>query len=505
MGFFDRKTDHPLADIKSAQLFLHDLPKSDPLKALHELTTWIESVREHQDFRLDQQLEVLRFLDETARPYERKLTRDYFTDKSLTKFHENRLWMDINDFFTQVAQAYLNAQLRYRNGDKGSAAIQSALPLVAARAIGALTGRLKFAAARYATPDQTIWGSLAGLYAHAEAQKYLDEPVELYPGQGAKTSVRHEFVSVLMWYASGANSLTPLQMHLAERLTSHLAWNFSINSQSEPGSLFCFDLGHPAPPMRLNADIQPQPGMRFLGAGSVQKHVEALLGVLEKNTVPETINLGGVFDVDTVREVVRHLSGFWGNALPARRDARHKVLVKLYVATGLAGLLEKADTAHNPDAPPGESWMVEDISVSGMRCVLPPARTEGVEVGLLIGARPERGAQWGAGIVRRLSRDKQNNLHVGIALLSNHVSAIRFHERGASREQRAVLLNVAENAGDVRLLMNPGAFSPDRSLQARLGGKNYLLMPLAVLEKGKDYDLAFYRKIEEESGVDAAA
>jgi len=490
-----------MADIKSAQLFLHDLPKSDALKALHELTTWIESVREHQDFRLDHQLEVLRLLDETARPYERRLTRDYFSDKSLTKFHENRLWMALNDFFMQAAQAYLNVQMRYCNGDKGSNAIQPALPLVAARGISALIGRLKCAAARYALPDQTIWGSLAGLYAHAEAQKYLDDPVELYAGLGANTSVRNEFVSLLMWYASGSSTLNPLQAHLAERLTSHFRQNFTISLQKEADSLFCFDLEHPAPPMRLNAEIKPQPSMRFLSAGSVQPHVKSLLDILDKNTVPEAINLGGVFNADVVGEVVRHLSVFWGSALPVRRDARHKVMVKLYVAIGFSDVLEKADTDLNTSADAREHWTVEDISISGMRCVLPSARAAEVAIGLLVGTRPERGAHWGAGIVRRLSRDKQNNLHVGIELLGNHLTGVKLREHGISGEQHAIWLSNANDvSGEVSLLMSPGAFSEGSSLHVKLDSKNYLLMPLALLEKGADYDLARYRKIEEDVG-----
>ena len=48
--------------------------------------------------------------------------------------------------------------------------------------------------------------------------------------------------------------------------------------------------------------------------------------------------------------------------------------------------------------------------------------------------------------------------------------------------------------------MSPGAFSDSRSLHVKLDGRSYLLMPLALLEKGEDYDLARYRKIEEDIG-----
>ena len=78
LGFFGKKSDHPMADLKSAQALLEDLPKSDALKALQELTAWVESVREQAEFRMDHQLAVLRLLDETARPFERKLMREYF-------------------------------------------------------------------------------------------------------------------------------------------------------------------------------------------------------------------------------------------------------------------------------------------------------------------------------------------------------------------------------------------------------------------------------------------
>ena len=93
LGLLGKKSDHPMADIKSAQALLEDLPKSDALKALQELTTWVEPVREQAEFRLDHQLVVLRLIDETTRPFERKLMREYFASNTLPAFQENRLWM----------------------------------------------------------------------------------------------------------------------------------------------------------------------------------------------------------------------------------------------------------------------------------------------------------------------------------------------------------------------------------------------------------------------------
>jgi len=47
--------------------------------------------------------------------------------------------------------------------------------------------------------------------------------------------------------------------------------------------------------------------------------------------------------------------------------------------------------------------------------------------------------------------------------------------------------------------MKADTFSPHRSLQTRLDGKNYLLIPILLQEKGDDYDLVRFRLIEQES------
>jgi len=46
-----QKIGSPDGDIKSAQALLDEIPKGDALKALPELTTWVESVREQAEFR----------------------------------------------------------------------------------------------------------------------------------------------------------------------------------------------------------------------------------------------------------------------------------------------------------------------------------------------------------------------------------------------------------------------------------------------------------------------
>jgi len=302
-------------------------------------------------------------------------------------------------------------------------------------------------------------------------------------------------------------------MHLAERLTSHFRRYFSVDARITQDSLIYFDLAHPGPPMRVMADTKPLPGLRFLGAGEVRPHLEALLKLLEKNIVPQDVNLGGVYEADRVKVAARHLFGYWGVTSPMRHHARHQVKVSMGVAIGFNRIVKQGaiepgfddQIVSTSDGEVIQTWEVNDISVTGFRCVLPAKSAEGVKIGSLVGIKPENVERRGVGIVRRLRRDAQNNLHVGVEILSRHIDNILLRAHGGSRvkgvEIALWLGKPGDDVGEVFLLMGAHDFSMSRSLHTQFEGKCYLLIPLALQERGEDYDLARYRKVEEDATV----
>jgi hypothetical protein len=113
-------------------------------------------------------------------------------------------------------------------------------------------------------------------------------------------------------------------------------------------------------------------------------------------------------------------------------------------------------------------------------------------------------------MVRRLLRDDaKDQLRVGAEILSNQVVGVVLnHNRvpGGAIEngQPALWLCAKQNdpAGEAQLLMKADTFTPGRSLQIRMDGKNYLLMPNGLQEKGLDYDLAKFRFVVQEASED---
>lgn len=502
MGLFGRKPDHPLADIKSARALLEGLPKQDALKCLLEVTGWIESLCEQTGFRLDQQFEVLRLLDEEARPFERKLAREYFSTAPLSTFQENRLWAALEGFHGQLAEAYALILRRYRNGDRGASSIKPELALLAARGIAAVAGKLRYAAAYYACIEPELWQHLAVFYAQAEAQRCVDERVMLYTGAGNIT-VRSEFANVLMWYASSANTLRRLQLHIAERISANLCRYFTVGPENAQGVLYAFDLRQPAAPLRVSADVAEREDLRFIGVSDVKKPMDALLKTLSKDVVPEELSLGGNHDTEMVREVLQYLADCWAATPRTRRNARHSINARLQVLNGFSNIVEQSDIGLNFGDSGSAVWQVADISSGGFRCILPVAQANGIVIGALLGIKPEKLDTWGVGIVRRLIRDHDDNLQVGVEMLTNQMTGVALREQHAEGEQPALWLNqAATDAGEARLLVGPDVFSSSRSLHMRMGDKNYLLLPLDLVEKGEDYDLVRYRKIEEDRSAD---
>ena len=509
-AIFGKKSDHPLADIKSAQTLLDDLdlPRNDAFRSLAELTELIELLSEQAEFKLDHQFAVLRLLDEAAQPYVRKLAREYFTPFEINKFQENRLWSALGKWSRQVADAYFKVFTAYCNGARGSSVIRAQVPLLTARAVHAIMWQLKYTCSHYDQIDNSIWNNLLQLFRHAERLGYLDTPVSLYPGMIGNTSVKCEVGNLMVWYDSGLVALSPLYIHLTERIVAHYRSTIDIHAEISQHSRLGFDLNRPAEPSRINMGATTHPAMRFIGMPAMQARLEELMKVLKKNIVPDEISLGGNYEAEAVRNAVQYLLNYV-IAPPVRRNIRRLVDVKLKVVDSFDNVVEQTGAGLNFGEDRGKpaQWVTEEISASGFSAVVPATGNGIIGIGSLLGIQPEGVPHWGIAVVRRMVRDEANQLRVAAEILSNQITGVVLNQNsvpGGAIEngQPALWLNARRNdsISEGQLLMRADTFSPGRSLQIGMDGKNYLLMPVGLQEKGLDYDLAKFRFVVQETG-----
>jgi hypothetical protein len=105
------KVDHPMADAKKAREIIAELP-ADPLKALAEITQWLESLRDTKAFKVDRLFDNIDLLDGAAKNHQRKLAQDYFATSRQQKFQENRLWSSSFTFWKPILNVWRVTRVR---------------------------------------------------------------------------------------------------------------------------------------------------------------------------------------------------------------------------------------------------------------------------------------------------------------------------------------------------------------------------------------------------------
>ncbi|MDD2929233.1 MAG: hypothetical protein PHY50_05350, partial [Sideroxydans sp.] len=426
--------------------------------------------------------------------------------QTLSQFQENRLWTLLDAYYTQSDHAHFDVLQRYRNNAKGASALKPELALLCTRGIGAIGGLLKMAAARYALVDPTLWKRLAEYYQLAESQGLANESVVVYPG--CNQSPSEAFAVLLLWYGCSAGSLNPVQGHITERLFAALSKGVQVFNTYNGTALFVFDMAQPTPPMRATAEGNIHPALRYIVADNMRQMLDSMIKTLDKGILPGDVNFyGAKFETELVMDIAGRLLQSLTLPPPTRRTPRRKIKVNLKVANGFLKMLEQSDVGLNFGAEESEIWEVEDISATGFRSVVQSSRVDGIKIGSLVGSKPESVTHWGAGVVRRLSRDRDGTLHIGVEVLSPRVVGVPLQDRavrGPEGGQLGLYLNrPADTSGEAWLLMKQDTYTPQRSLNMELEDKAYLLLPLALVERGDDYDLARYRMMEQDAASEA--
>jgi hypothetical protein len=271
--------------------------------------------------------------------------------------------------------------------------------------------------------------------------------------------------------------------------------------------MFVFDLAKPSSPGKIKeSGTMYPPSTRFIGSGNTESQFNDILKTLDKGLVPAELNMGVPYSAEMVGDVARQLSKCCSSPLPSRRDQRRKIKVCMNVAKGFTQVVEKVIVDFNFSE--CETWDVDDISKTGLSLVLPAGKTHTIKIGDLIGLQPEKIQHWSAGIVRRLSRDTQNNLRVGVELLASRIVSVVLHGHDgadANAQNQALYLDKPESQnGEGWLLMKQDSFSINRSPTMTMDEQSFLLIPLELVEKGEDFDLVRYRKMAQDGNSDDA-
>lgn len=488
LGFFSKKSDHPLADSKEAKRILAEVATRDPHGALEEASAWLESLPTAEGFKLALRIERFLQLDEAAAPQARRLGREFVNLGRASRMQESRLWDLNHGYWMQLAAGYAHCHAQVQQAGKDEAAsVQSLRPLLYARLMHAYAALLKWDQFHYGPIGGDFWARTGALYLAADAEGLAKKPLTLYPGM-PPTTIEAEYLKLLLFQASSMDKLLPLEIELAERLIAGLLPHFNLTAEVRPENVYWVDAAREAPPTRLARLPDVAPTLRFFSGGKALAEIEALQArIAADHRVPPEVNLGGQYEAADVGSVLEHLAACWAPKPPMRSHARHQVKSRLTVTHGMATV--HAYVGGRTTDPGGvEVWVVEDVSLGGMGALVPTSRQDWIRIGTLVAMQPEGGGNWLLGIVRRFARMSSNQGQVGIETVSKNPFAVIADAGGLQTE--ALLLELPVVGEYARMALPAAALEEKVALLFELDGKRARLHPREILETGEDYVVA---------------
>lgn len=509
------KSDHPLDDKEGGRLLLEGLQSKDPITALEEISGYLDQVKTADGLSPQRAYGLVDLLDRTSRTHYRKLTALYVSETHrLTRFQQSRIAGAASALWQQLADGYRFCLAKYEIGAMGASALRPYLHRIAARALRAYGGQLKWALLHYGPVERRIWEGVGQLYVASQSLEFLREPLVLYRGQAGQSSPEQECMKVLMLAVSAPDGLLPIQLDLAERLIARCAPGFTSSINAVDGLHYVFDPSAAQPPGRLSKISGLATSTLFFGPGDAARQIAELIEfVTRHDAVPADLALGSEHSLERVRETLRHLERYWSRDLPERRQRRRRHVESVSVVHEFEEVVANAGGLflESPFVSNEETWTIEDESQGGFGAFVRQPLGQWVRVGQLIGVRRDEGVTWAVAVVRRVSADHEGNQRVGVEVLSYGGAAVSVLPANAGDRDEdtpeggeiCVLLSTAgAQTGAVTLLLRPGLHRAGRPLEMRAYDRVYRLTPLGLTEKGGDFELARFR-VEELSRPDA--
>ncbi|MEQ1772689.1 MAG: hypothetical protein ABL891_02795 [Burkholderiales bacterium] len=502
------KVDHPFADAKHAQKVIASFPANDPWQTLEDANYWLDSINAATGFKLSRRFELLDSLDIATRKAQKALLAAYHDLGENDKIQEKRIWKTMADFWRVAAAGYLACAAQAQDVKNVTSDVRPLLPAMTARGLRALRHQMKWMLFRYGMVRPETWAETAQYVSLAEAGGFAGKPIDVYPAS-RPSSVNHEFLRLMMLWASSPSGLSPVEQDIAERMIAHLTPKFRYELKQWDGCDYCFDLDGLRPPLRLMRSTPISAGTRFFDASEARQAAQAMLSlVTSTGTLPADLALGTNADAVIVGKVLKHLLFNWAKDMPPRASERRKTAMTLNVVHGYQSVQgavapELSEGLDFSDTLAHDTWVAEDASAGGFGVIVPAGKGEWLKVGVLVGVRSETESSWSVGVIRRVKSDEHRQYHIGIQLISRtallvHLRTLNALEQGGKRQSAILLSTQPSPNGSLHVIARRDLLGGTEALEAMYGNppSTVMMESLGVVEAGDDFDWLRYKLSE---------
>jgi hypothetical protein len=467
---FGSAPDHPLGREADVEKMIAELPAEAPA-ALAELTQQVVSANQTDSFSPEQRGRILTAMDVAAHDRWRQIGSDYFAPNRIPA--EGRE-MDAAAFrlLQEIALEFARGYALCLGGKAlDSTWVRKNLALLLLRWMIWIARRLTLAHMLHHPNAELIWEDAHLVYALARDWQLLDTPQRAFPHDTIATTIKQEYVRLMLMEISGHDTMGPRETELAFRLAGRVSASARLEAQPLLEALYAVvpqGIARPLPVRRL---ANPANAL-FLDSSACLPKLQAVLtrdpGVKPDDPDP-------LFQRDfTVREsqqMAQRMGEYWGPNPPKRRSQRVSLDAPALLRFGLDNAAEavatldqgpllrkeaaalkariQAEAGKKNDAQgragkstPQVQARLADASAAGLGLRVPRKDASWARLGTLLAIYVEPGPDWVVGSLRRISAEG-NNLRFGVRILARRAKLAWFHPRATAQ---AKLLEHEERA-----------------------------------------------------------
>ncbi len=509
-----RKTsDDPVGDLKSATIWVQELPQNDIHQAQQEIVKALGGLNRNAGTSLKERVRVLLYLDDKASSLQETLCREYLATCDDPDSPSRQRLPTILQFWEEMGAGYEQC-IRTFAKNPGSSKIREQLPLLTAKALHFHAMQAKWSHIRYLPVEAHVWRRMHRLYLFAEQEKIDRVPLRLNPQQD-DTTCASEYLQPMMLHLASPASLRPAQIENIDRWLDSWAKSLVIEADFRPHrQIYAVNLGDTKPARKLRRNMLGEK-YRYWGIELMLVFIAKIVEQLKQGELPARLRLGEDCRLPSCLELIEEVTGRWSGQSTTRKHARISAEKPLLVIQDFANIVAhlkgsknsgvtatfsventKTQTTLKPSGEPelfeptAQQWQVENESLSGYGVTFTRNTKEPLKIGTLVGLKAAIGKGFAIGIVRRISNEPPRKVNAGIQTLSQTAIAVELHplpgEQGMSGP--AIYLPELPKLAQGRSLLSPAsAYQPSRLVQLKAQGKTYTIRLHTAVEHGPDY------------------
>lgn len=510
-----KKDGDPVGDLKSATIWVQELPQSDIHLAQQEIVKTLGNLTKNSAISLKERIRVMLYLDEKACSLQETLCREYLAAIDDRRSATRQQLPTILLFWEEMAAGY-QLCIREFASNPGSKKIREQMPLITAKAMHFFAMQAKWSYIRYMPVESVVWRNLHRLYQFAEIEKFDRVPVQLYPQQD-DTTCASEYMQAMMLHLANPASLLPAQIVMVDFWLDSWAKCLIIEADFRPHRQhYAVNLGDSKPSRKLRRNMLGEK-YRYWGVGLLQVTITKVVEQLKQGELPVRLKLGEECRLPACLELIEEVAQRWSGESTVRKHERAPAEKSLLVVQGLgnivvqlhggkqAGLVATyngidGDTENQPTPKPSgeaelfenteQQWQVENESLSGYGVTFRRNSARQLKIGTLVSLKAETAKNLAIGIVRRIINDSPNLVNAGIQTLTQTPVPVELHPLPNENGKAASAIYLPELAKlqlGRSLLLAAENYSPGKLVLLKAQGKIYTIRLQPAVERGADY------------------